>query len=190
MKKIQKGNYGYLGTQRKIETLKTILLFALSMAIFAVGYITTGTKKNLFTVVAVVSVLPAAKQMATTVLYYKYGSGCADTYEKIAKHVKNVTCLSDIVITSYDKITELLHVAILGKTMIAYSHKEATEETSGAEFIKNILERNGYKGISVKIYKDEQAYITRLKEMQENLEKERKITLEEEIASIIKAISI
>lgn len=190
MEKIQKGTYGYLNWQKKVETIKTILLFSMALAIFGVGYITTGTKENLLTVVAVASVLPAAKQMTTTVLYYKYPSGNEESYKRIQKEVKNATCLSDIVITSYDKITELLHVAVLGNTIIAFSHKEKTEEKSGAEFIKQTLERNGYKGISVKIYKDEKSYITRLKEMQENLEKERKIKNEEEIASVIKAISI
>lgn len=190
MKKIQKGTYGYLNSQRKIETVKSIVMFALVFAIFLVGYISTGTKKNLLTVVAVVSVLPAAKQLTTTVLYYKYPSQSAKVYEKIAREIKNVTVVSDIVITSYDKITELLHVAIMGKTIIGFSKKEKTNEKEAADFIKNTLERNGHKGVSVKIYKDENAYIARIKEMQENLEKERKVKLEEEIASVIKAISI
>lgn len=190
MEKIQKGKYGYLNSKRKTETIKSLLMFALVFAIFIVGYISTGTKKNLLTVVAVVSVLPAAKQLTTTVLYYKYPSQSAEAHERIAKEIKNITSVYDIVITSYDKITELLHVAIMGKTIIGFSQKEKTNEKEAADFIKNTLERNGHKGVSVKIYKDENAYIIRLKEMQENLDKERKVKLEEEIASVIKAISI
>lgn len=190
MKKIEKGTYGYLGYKRKIETCKTVLLLSLSFAIFLIGYITTGTRKNLLTVVAVVSVLPAAKQMTTTFLYYRYSSGSRQVYEKISGNIKNATSLSDIVITAYDKIIQLIHITIVGKTVVAYSVDAKTDEKYGAEFIKTTLEKNGYKGVSVKIYKEEKAYLARIQEMQKNLAKERKESLEQEMAEIVKAISI
>lgn len=190
MKKIPKGTYGYLKSQRKIETIKTILLFALALGIFVVGYVTTKTKENLLTVVAVASVLPAAKQMTITVLFYKYVSGNAEVYQRMEAQAKNATCLSDIVITAYDKVMELLHVAIVGKTIIAYSEKSKTDEKATEEFVKKMLEKNGYKGTSIKVYKDEKTYIARLQAMQENLQGERKPQLEEEMAHVIKAISI
>lgn len=190
MKKKEKGTYGYLIYKRKIETGKTLLLLALSFAIFLIGYFTTGTRRNLLTVVAVVSVLPAAKQMTTTFLYYRYSSGSQEVYEKIAGCVANATCLSDIVITAYDKIIELLHITIVGKTLVAYSTNPKTDEKYGADFIKSMLEKNGYKGVSVKIYKEEKAYVARIQEMQKNLAGERTESLEQEIAAVVKAISI
>lgn len=190
MKKIPKGNYGYLKSQRNIETIKTIILFALVIGIFLVGYLTTKTKANLFTVVAVVSVLPAAKQMATTILFYKYSSGSWETYEKIKNVVKDATVVSDIVITSYDKIGELLHVAIVGKTIIAYSEKEKTDEKYMADYIKGILDKNGYMGTSVKIFKNKENYLARLQELQKNLGGERNTEQEQKMADVIKAISI
>lgn len=190
MNKIPKGNYGYLKSQRRIETAKTIILFVLVATVFLVGYLTTKTKANLFTVVAVVSVLPAAKQMTTTILFYKYSSGSRETYEKIDKAVKDATTLSDIVITSYDKIGELLHVAIVGKTIIAYSEKEKTDEKYMTDYIKGILEKNGYTGISVKIFKNKENYLARLQELQKNLGGERNTRQEQKMADVIKAISI
>lgn len=190
MKKIPKGTYGYLKSQRKIETIKTIVLFALAAALFLVGYVTTKTKENLLTVVAVAAVLPAAKQMTTTILFYRYVSGSAAVYEKLEAQVKNATCLSDIVITAYDKVMELLHVAIVGKTIIAFSEKPKTDEKATEDFVKKILEKNGYKGVSIKVYKDENAYTARLQAMQENLQGEKNSQLEEEMAHVIKAISI
>ncbi|MDE6312390.1 MAG: hypothetical protein K2M46_02030 [Lachnospiraceae bacterium] len=190
MKKIQKGTYGYLVYQKRRETIKTLLLFALSFAIFFVGYATTGTRRNLLTVVAVVSVLPAAKQLTTAILYYHYPSGSEETYEKIQASVENATCLSDIVITAYDKIHELLHITIIGKTVVGFSEKTKTDEKHAAEFIKTALEKNGFHGVSVKIYKEEKAYINRIQEMQKNLAGERKEVYEQELAAVIKAISI
>ena len=41
-----KGCYGYLTRQKKKEIIKTVLFFALSLSVFAIGYATTGTKKT------------------------------------------------------------------------------------------------------------------------------------------------
>lgn len=190
MQKIAKGNYGYLKSQRKIETVKSVALFALSAMIFVLGYLTTHTKANLLTIVAVVSVLPAAKQLTTTVLFYKYRSGSREMYEKIKKNATEVTSVYDVVITAYDKIGELLHVAILGKTIIGYSEKEPIDERYFANYIKEVLEKNGYKGISVKIFRNGESYLERLQEMQKNLNGDRKIGQEQQIAEVIKAVSI
>lgn len=190
MQKIPKGNYGYLKSQRKIETIKTVVLFCLSAAIFILGYVTTKSKANLLTVVAVVSILPAAKQLTITILFYKYHSGSRETYEKIKALVKDATSVYDIVITSYDKIGELLHVAIVGKTIIGYSEKEKTDEKYIGNYIKEILEKNGYKGNSVKIFKNEESYLERLQELQKNLGGDRKKEQEQQMAEVIKAISI
>lgn len=190
MQKISKGNYGYLKSQQKTETIKTIILFCLSAVIFVLGYFTTHTKANLLTVVAVVSVLPAAKQFTITILFYKYHSGSRETYEKIKENAKEATSVYDIVITAYDKIGEILHVAIVGKTVIGYSEKEKTDEKYFANFIKETLEKNGYKGTSVKIFKNEDNYLERLRDLQKNLGGDRKEEQEQQMAEIIKAISI
>ena len=59
--KIAKGQYGYMDKQRKRVIITTISYYAISLAIFAMGYITTGSKRNLLTIVAVLGLLPASK---------------------------------------------------------------------------------------------------------------------------------
>ena len=59
--KIEKGNPGYIKAQKTRYLLWALLEFAVVAAVFFLGYIQTGTKKNLLSVVAVVGCLPAAK---------------------------------------------------------------------------------------------------------------------------------
>ena len=47
-----KGTRNYLKTQRKYEIIRTVLYFAISLSLFAAGYITTKTRLNLLTLVA------------------------------------------------------------------------------------------------------------------------------------------
>ena len=51
--KVQKGMFGYLSNRKKTSALVTFGMFALSLAIFIMGYVTTKTNANYLTVVAV-----------------------------------------------------------------------------------------------------------------------------------------
>ena len=69
--KIQKGCFGYLSYKKKFSTIMTIGMFALSLAIYLMGYITTKSNANLLTVVAVLGCLPASKSAVSMIMYLK-----------------------------------------------------------------------------------------------------------------------
>ena len=81
-KKVTKGSYEYL-KNRKVQTvLWTVLLFAVSATLFIAGVVTTGTKKNLLTIVAVLGVLPATRSFVTSFMYCKAKGCSAQWYEE------------------------------------------------------------------------------------------------------------
>ena len=53
MKRAVKGNFGYIRAKRLSVLIKTAIFFGISLSLFAAGYITTGKKENLLTIVAV-----------------------------------------------------------------------------------------------------------------------------------------
>ena len=71
MKKAVKGTYGYLKIKRNWVFIRTIVFFAISIAIFITGYVTTGSRKNLFTIVAVLGCLPACKSLVNLILFFR-----------------------------------------------------------------------------------------------------------------------
>ena len=62
-----KGTFGYLEKKKRNAILWTILCFGISLAVFLAGYLTTGTRKNLLTVVAVLGCLPACKSIVNLI---------------------------------------------------------------------------------------------------------------------------
>ena len=42
-----KGTTGYFETQKKYEILRTVIYFAISLSLFAAGWIQTGNRENL-----------------------------------------------------------------------------------------------------------------------------------------------
>ena len=61
MKKVKKGNYGYIRYERKKRLLVTLVMFAIPLVIYVTGYIQTKTRLNLFTFVAILGCLPASR---------------------------------------------------------------------------------------------------------------------------------
>ena len=76
MTRAVKGNFGYLRAKRLTVLIRTVIFFAISLALFAAGYITTGKKENLLTIVAVLGCLPACKSMVNTIMLFR-ASGCS-----------------------------------------------------------------------------------------------------------------
>ena len=61
MKKVEKGEFGYLAYKKSRNMIKTIIAFAVVLVIFIIGFIIWKSKNNYLTLLAVVLVLPAAK---------------------------------------------------------------------------------------------------------------------------------
>ena len=72
MIKYEKGTPGYLREKLKIEILRTVVYFAIVIAVFLLGYSQTHSKKNLLTVVAVVGCLPACKALVGVITRIPY----------------------------------------------------------------------------------------------------------------------
>ena len=71
-----KGMRDYLKTQKNYEIARTILYFAISLTLFVAGWIATGKRENLLTVVAVLGCLPACKSMVDMIMFLKH-KGCS-----------------------------------------------------------------------------------------------------------------
>ena len=100
MKKIQKGKPGYLNYKRKVEILRTVIYFAIVLAIFALGYWQTHTRLNLLTVVAILGCLPASKALVGVIARYPYQSIELSQAKEIAGKSKHLTVCYDLIITS------------------------------------------------------------------------------------------
>ena len=75
-KKVLKGSFGYLDYKKKMSAIMTMGMFALSLVIFIMGYITTKTNANYLTVVAVLGCLPASKCAVSMIMFLK-AKGCS-----------------------------------------------------------------------------------------------------------------
>ena len=166
-KKVVKGQYGYIRTQRIKVTIRTVLLFLLSLVIFFVGlWYNGGNKKNLLTVVAVLGCLPACKSAVNMIMFFR-ASGCAENvWERVSRCSEGLTCLYDMYFTSYEKNYAVSHLVVKDHVVCGYCSDAKCESEKCEKHLGNMLKQGGCKNVTVKIYKDLDQYCEGLSNLQ------------------------
>ena len=162
-----KGTRDYLNTQKKYEIARTILYFAISISLFAAGWISTGKRENLLTIVAVLGCLPACKSMVDMIMFLKFHGCTGPNADEIVKHSAGLTCLFDLVFTSYDKNFSVAHLAVCGNTLCGFTQDAKFDEQGFYKHIDTILKKDNYKNTTVKIFRDIDKYTERLEQLKQ-----------------------
>lgn len=79
-----KGQKGYLAWNKKMSICKTLVLFAISFAVYAMGIWSTGSNQNLLTIVAVLGCLPACRSAANLIALLRCHEISESDYRKIS----------------------------------------------------------------------------------------------------------
>lgn len=185
--KITKGSYGYLPYKKKMSAIMTFGMFALSLAIFIMGYITTKTNANLLTVVAVLGCLPASKSAVSMIMYLK-AKGATEEDKDVIEEVKgNLFGYYDLYFTGYQKNFPTNHLVVTQNSIIAYSSNEKITEKEFNEHIKDLLNKERIQDITVKLFTDRSKYINRLKELNQS---EANTTARKDIVNMLFNVSL
>lgn len=165
-KRVPKGSYGYIDYQKKFSIIRTIIFFAISLAIYGIGYYSTGSSKNLLTVVAVLGCLPACKSMVNVVMFLR-ASGCSNlAWEKISQYDDKLIGFYDMYFTSYQQNFAISHMVLKGNMVCAYTESEKCDCSAGEKHIEQLLKQDGYKNITVKIFDNQDKYVDRLGQLE------------------------
>ncbi len=183
-----KGNYGYLKNKRNQVLVMTILMFAVSMSLLAAGIITTGSNKNLLTIVAVLGCLPACKSAVSLIMYCK-AAGCSiETKEVIEKVQGELIGMYDMYFTSYKNNFPVSHMVVEGKNICGYTEKKFDTGLC-EEHLETILKQSGYKDFTIKIFTDLVKYTDRLSQI-DKIDREKTPKRDEEVRKVLFDISL
>lgn len=165
MKKVKKGSYGYIRYEKKKRFLVTLILFAIPLAIFITGYVTTKTKANLLTVVALVGCLPACKSMVGLIMIFMQKSMKRTLYDEARKAAGNLVAGYELVFTAYEHTTPVNALVVCGHHIVCYTPEEKADTAYLEKHISKILSANGYTSEEVKVMKDFRKYIQRISDI-------------------------
>ena len=167
-----KGEYGYLKAQMKREIFKTALFFALAAVFLILGIVImkskdptltlSQSKNNLLTIGAVLFILPGAKFLVSTIMFAKaLKYACpADLRDKIA--AANDLAAFDIYLTSYQKDFPLYAVVCGDNEIAGLAADPGLDDKAAGEHISQVLKKDGYKNVTVKVFKDRDRFLERI----------------------------
>lgn len=184
MKKIEKGEYGYLNYRKKRLGIVTLLCFCMVAAFFLIGYLTTKTRNNIMTIMAILSVLPTAKFASSFLALLPHKAASKEQFERVKGHADKVKLLSDLVITTGEKTLPTLFMAIHNSSVCGYAEAENYDTAHAEKFLTKNLMANGQKA-TVKIFKDEKSFLNRLDAMKQVGTDEKQQKKDERIGEIL-----
>ena len=112
MFRIKKGHHGYIKRKKRLLLGEVLGLLIGIIGLVVIGVVTTGSRKNLLTVVAMVSVIPMVNQLVILIALWKY-QPCPDKeYEQVASIVGKGILDTELVITSKTDKSFLLDYAL------------------------------------------------------------------------------
>ena len=152
MKKKQKGEYGYPAYQTRFVIARTVCYFALAIAIFILGYVSTGTRENLLTVVSVLGLLPASKSLVSVIMYLRMPKFGKAVYDRLSAAAEGMSALYSMYLTSYKKNFPVSCFCVAGGNIIGYTEFKECDTAACEEHIRGLLKQNGFKNITVKIF--------------------------------------
>lgn len=166
--KVQKGQFGYLSYKKKMTTIITIGMFAISIALYFAGYVTTKSNANLLTVVAILGCLPASKSAVSMIMFLK-AKGCNEEDKAaIENTVGSLNGYYDLYFTGYSKNFPTDHLVVTKNSIIAYSADKKITEKEFNEHMKDILNKERIHDVTVKLFTDRAKYTNRLKELNQS----------------------
>lgn len=184
-----KGSFGYIRKQSIFEIFKTLLLFAMALGIFFIGYYTLGTKKSLWSIIAVLGLLPASKSLVGTIMLLRFKSINADVYKKISNCVGNIPVLYENILTTTSKTYYLPVITFCKGSLCMYYSGDINDSKSIENHMNDVLKKGGYKGITVKVYCDLQSFLQRMDELNSHFDGDSTVNADA-ILTTIKAVSL
>ena len=180
-----KGTYGYIRKQLIFEIVKTVILFAMALGIFFIGYYTLHTKKSLWSILAVLALLPASKSLVGVIMLARFKSLRADDHERFAKAVGSVPVLYENILTTRERSFFVPVICCGAGTLSAYMPDGDTKAVK--EHLENVLRSAGHS-VTVKIFDREEAFCERAAQLSEKISEEGRTY--ENIFNTIKAVSL
>lgn len=139
--KTERGEYGYLKQRKKRALFHTLFMAGIGIAVFLAGLLLNKMEvSNIFTVVAVLMVLPAAKSLVAVIVLFPYKETKKEEKERLDTYAKDGdTLLYDVVFTSSEKVMHLNQIYVTSHQLIGISLRGKDNIKAAKEYLEREL---------------------------------------------------
>lgn len=160
MEKIKgrKCEFGYIQKQKTFQSLMLLLFVAVGVGLFLAGLLITGTRANIFTVLGILMVLPAAKRIIALVVMVPRRSVDKDRYDQMRETVSEEGVLyTDYVFTSPDKIMSFDFLIIQNQNVMGVLSEKKQEQAYILDYLQKGVDSQ-VSGYHVKLFSSDEEF--------------------------------
>ncbi len=166
MKKIYKGEFGYIEYRKKVAIIRTAICLAIVAGVFICGLVIYGSQKNAFSIIAALLCLPTGWSAVNLIMFLR-GKGCSqEDHRRIEETCGGLLIHYDHIITSYDKNFNVAASTVLDKNICCYSSDRSYDTTDLEKHIKKMMAQNGYSSYSIKVFDNLDSFLDRLSQLE------------------------
>lgn len=118
---MEKGHYGYGKRKLKSAILKTAICFALVFGAVIAGVLIFGNRRNIFTVIGICMVLPAANFCVNLIVRIKGAPAKEKEYQAFAARSQGLVTAEDLIVTANQKNIPIQLAVFAENGIIVYS---------------------------------------------------------------------
>lgn len=166
MKKVYKGDFGYIENNRKKAIIRTAIFLAIVLILFLTGLFLKHTQKNVFSILAALCCLPTGWSGVNMIMFLKAKSCSKEDRDVIEAHKGELLIHYDHIITSYEKNYYVNASTVLDKNICCYTSDKDMDTSDCEKHIKKMMASSGYSSYSIKIFDDLKSFCDRLDQLE------------------------
>lgn len=159
----QKGDHGYYSYEKKRRAGIVALLYGICLLILFSGIAISHTRRNIFTVIAIVGVLPAAKWTVSLIMALLQKPIDEEAFRLTEQIAGSLVRGYELCVTAEEGRLSLDAVVVCGNVVAAYTSASKGLFEFMQTHIEKILHGNGFSGVKVKIFLDRGQYESRIR---------------------------
>ena len=159
--RVPKGEPGYMADQKKRRAWLTGVLFFVPLLIFFTMWIYLGSRKTIWTVLAILGCLPACKQLVGLIMVIPRKGIDPGLFARLKDHEGRLVAAYELYMTFYEKSAAIDALAVCGRTVVLFSTDKDIDKAYMASHAREILQGNGYRA-DVHVFTREKEYLERL----------------------------
>ncbi len=188
MKRIERCAYGRIRSEKRRNLIGVLSMIAIGVAIFVLGlFLNKFDKRNIFTVVAVLFVLPMARYLATLLIMLPHKTPAQALYEQVKAVVPSGSILfSDYLFTSSERAMCLSFFVLTGNELIGLTENKKEKAEKITEFLSGELKKRGISG-KVVLYQEMSRFTEALKRIPEATRTEEEM---QELLEFLRSLAV
>ena len=188
--KTEKGCAGYIRSQQKVRTVRTVILFLIVFAVFAAGMLMNhGDRRNIYSIVAAVVCIPAAMSAVSMIMMWMRKPVTASFAEEMRRLAGDARLLMELYVTTSEHGL-YLHAAVIRDDCAAAYAPEARSAAAlqaVASHLRNSLNQ-ACGPVRLTVTQDRDEFLTAVKELAALRTEDPE--LQDEIAGVLLSMSL